>query len=113
MINGARLLLFDIDGTLLSCGPQVRGLFKDALLEVYGTAGCCDTYHFHGRTDPRIVLDLLGSAGWPEAEIRARMPRLRELYLAALEQGLRREGMRLLPGVEELLERLAARQDLI
>ena len=107
-----RLLLFDIDGTLLSCGPQVRGLFTEALLEVYGTAGRCDSYPFHGRTDPRIVIDLLTGAGLQEAEIRARMPRFQQLYLAALEQGLARDGMRLLPGVEELLERLAERRDL-
>ena len=107
-----RLLLFDIDGTLLSCGPQVRGLFMNALIEVYGTAGDSDAYHFHGRTDPRIVLDLLTGTGLEEAEIRERMPRFRELYLAALEAGLERQGMRLLPGVEELLERLAERRDL-
>ncbi|HEX3529795.1 MAG TPA: HAD hydrolase-like protein [Thermoanaerobaculia bacterium] len=112
MPDRARLLLFDIDGTLLSCGPQVRGLFKDALAEVYGTAGDCDSYHFHGRTDSRIVLDLLSGAGWEDAEIRARLPRFQKLYLAALEQGLKRDGMRLLPGVEELLGRLAERRDL-
>ena len=34
-----RLILFDIDGTLLDCGPQVRPLFASALVEVFGTAG--------------------------------------------------------------------------
>jgi phosphoglycolate phosphatase-like HAD superfamily hydrolase len=111
-MSQARLLLFDIDGTLLSCGPQVRGLFVNALIEVYGTAGRADSYHFHGRTDPRIVLDLLAGTGLAEAEIRERMPRFQQLYLAALEAGLERKGMRLLPGVGELLERLAERRDL-
>jgi phosphoglycolate phosphatase len=104
-----RLLLFDIDATLVDCGPQVRGLFKGALVEVFGTAGDCDAYAFSGRTDPRIVLDLLTGAGWPEVEVRARIPRLRELYLAELERVLDRGGMRLLPGVLELLESLDAR----
>ena len=34
-----KLVLFDIDGTLLSCGPQVRPIFAAALVEVFGTAG--------------------------------------------------------------------------
>jgi len=107
-----RLLLFDVDSTLVDSGPQLRDLFLNCLTAVYGTAGGCDGYHFYGRTDPRIVLDLITAAGWPEAEVRARLPRMRELYLARLERGLDRARMRLLPGVLELLERLAARRDL-
>lgn len=107
-----RLVLFDIDGTLLHCGPQVRPLFKEALIEVYGTAGDCDRYSFSGRTDPRIVLDLVTGEGVPEEEARLRLPRVREVYLEKLERRLDRRGMRLLPGVVELLERLAERSDL-
>lgn len=106
------LLLFDIDGTLLDCGPQPRGLFRDALIEVYGTAGDCDAYSFSGRTDSHIVLDLLTRAGVAEAEVLARLSCLRELYLAALDRALDRGQMRLLPGVLDLLERLAPRPDL-
>jgi phosphoglycolate phosphatase len=106
-----RLLLFDIDGTLVSCGRQGRQVFQQALLDVFGTAGACDTYDFSGRTDARIALDLLTGAGLAEEEVRARLPRLQELYLAELERLLDRDGMRLLPGVLELLERLADRPE--
>jgi len=104
-----RLLLFDIDGTLLDCGPQVRPLFEDALLEVFGTAGDCDAYSFTGRTDPRIVRDLMTGAGVPEAVVRELLPRMREVYLAKLERALDRQGMTLLPGVGEVLAALGAR----
>ena len=107
-----RLLLFDIDGTLVDCGPQTRPLFAQALVEVFGTAGEVDRYNFAGRTDPRIVLDLMTAAGVPEPEVRRLLPEIRRIYLARLEGALDREGMRLLPGVEELLERQAARPDL-
>jgi len=53
-----KLVLFDIDGTLLSCGPQVRPLFAGALMEIFGTTGAIDAYDFTGRTDPGIVLEL-------------------------------------------------------
>ncbi|HKH43935.1 MAG TPA: HAD family hydrolase [Thermoanaerobaculia bacterium] len=107
-----RLLLFDIDGTLVDCGPQVRPLFAQALVEVFGTAGDCFRYDFAGKTDPRIVLDLMTAAGVPEPEVRRLLPETRRVYLDKLEGSLDREGMRLLPGVEELLERQAARPDL-
>lgn len=107
-----RLLLWDIDSTLMSCGSQVRPLFAQSLIDVYGTAGACDAYDFAGRTDPRSVIDLMTGAGWAEEEVRQRLPEMRSLYLERLEKGLEREGMRLLPGVVELLERLAVRSDL-
>ncbi len=108
-----KLILFDIDGTLLICGPQVRPLFASALEEVFGTAGDVDGYDFAGRTDPRIVIDLITAAGVPEGEVREGLPRVREIYLERLERSLERQGMQLLPGVEELLERLAARDDIV
>lgn len=108
-----RLLLFDIDGTLVDCGPQVRPLFAAALEEVFGATGDVHGYSFAGRTDPRIVLDLLTGTGMAEEEVRARLPRMREVYLGKLERALDRRGMRLLPDVEEILESLAARDDVV
>jgi phosphoglycolate phosphatase len=108
-----KLVLFDIDATLLVCGPQVRPLFANALVEVFGTAGAVDAYDFTGRTDPGIVLELLTAAGVPEAVVREGLPRMRELYTGRLEQSLDREGMRLLPGVVEILERLEGREDVV
>jgi len=106
-----KLILFDVDGTLLTCGPQVRPLFAEALREVYGRAGDLDGYSFSGKTDPRIVLDLMTAAGVAEAEVQSSLPRMQEAYLGRLKGRLRRDGMVLLPGVVELLERLAARRD--
>ncbi len=106
-----RLILFDIDGTLLDCGPQVRPILGSALTEVFGTGGNVDTYDFAGRTDPRIVIDLLNVAGIAEDEVRSRLPEVRTRYVARLEERLDRQGMRLLPGVAEALEHLAGRDD--
>lgn len=107
-----RLLLFDIDGTLLRCGPQVRPQFAQALSEVYGTAGDCLRHDFAGKTDPGIVLELMTAAGLPEEEVRRLLPEMRRLFLEKLERTLDREDMHLLPGVVELLERQAERSDL-
>jgi phosphoglycolate phosphatase len=104
-----RLLLFDVDGTLIRCGTQIRPILSGALTEVFGVAGQMDGFEFSGKTDQQIVLELLCGAGLPQERVRAGLARLRELYLERLEERLDRERMELLPGVEELLAELAAR----
>jgi len=75
-----RLVLFDIDGTLLSASGAGRRALGRALVDVFGTAGPIDTYDFHGGTDPQIVRDLLGAAGLPLPEIVAREALLLPLF---------------------------------
>jgi phosphoglycolate phosphatase-like HAD superfamily hydrolase len=106
-----RLLLFDVDGTLVDCGRQPLGPFAAALVEVFGTAGDIEGYNFSGCTDPQAVFELMTGAGFPDAEVRARLPRMRDHYLPHLERTLDRARMRLLPGVAEALQRLAPRPD--
>jgi phosphoglycolate phosphatase-like HAD superfamily hydrolase len=108
-----KLILFDIDGTLLRCGPQVRPLFVGALEEVYGQYRGLEGYNFAGKTDPMIVRDLVRATGLSDDRILPLLGRMREIYVERLEAGLQRHLMRLLPGVVELLESLAARQDVL
>lgn len=107
-----RLILFDIDGTLLTCGPQVRPLFAAALEEVFGTAGDLAACDFSGRTDPSVVDELMRREGVSEARIRRELPRVRRAYVDRLARGLQQDGMRLMPGVRELLAHLSARSEL-
>ncbi len=55
-----RLVLFDIDGTLVSTHGAGSRAVRAALLEVYGETGPIDSYDFHGRTDPQIARDFAG-----------------------------------------------------
>lgn len=106
-----RLLLFDVDGTLLRCGPQVRPILADTLREVFGVCGELDGFDFSGKTDQQIVLELLVAAGVPRQRIRDRLARVRELYLERLEERLDRELMCVLPGVPDLLDTLIRRRE--
>ncbi|MEO8274614.1 MAG: HAD family hydrolase [Thermoanaerobaculia bacterium] len=106
-----KLLLFDIDGTLIDCGGQPKPLFADALEEIYGARADVGSYDFSGKTDPRIVVDLMSAAGVPIETIHARMSDVRDAYLARLERALEPDRVRVLPGVVELLTRLAGRDD--
>jgi phosphoglycolate phosphatase len=109
-----RLVLFDIDGTLLSAGGAGRRALGRALVDVYSTAGPIDTYDFRGGTDPQIVRDLLGEAGLPPADIAAREMDLYGRYLEHLDEEIGDgHGVRLLPGVTALVEALAAHPDCV
>lgn len=103
-----RLLLFDIDGTLVDSRGAGREGFRTALRAVYGETGPIDTFDFHGKTDPAIVRGLLREIGWEDAAIEDRMERLWPVYVRALERELAaRDGrVGIYPGVVELLDRL-------
>jgi phosphoglycolate phosphatase len=108
-----RLVLFDIDGTLLTDGGAARAAYGDALRSVYGYAGDLDAYDFSGCTDPQITSMVLGDAGFSAADIDAKLPSLWEVYLAGLERNATRERVRVLPGMRELVQALAQRDDVL
>ncbi|HUM03199.1 MAG TPA: haloacid dehalogenase-like hydrolase [Thermoanaerobaculia bacterium] len=107
MTRRARLLLFDVDGTLLSPGPRARAAFASALADVFGTSGNLETFAFEGKLDPFIVSELMREAGVAEKAVAEGLPRALDLYLDRLEAALALERPRTKPGVPELLERVA------
>lgn len=105
-----RLILFDIDGTLVRGGPA-KDAFLKALLETYGTTGDVRGVTFAGKTDPQIARELLTSAGVESEAIDEGLPELWERYARYLAEGLPGTPMRVLPGVVELLVALSALDD--
>lgn len=106
-----RLVLFDIDGTLLDTQGAGRRGFQAALLDVFHTTGPIDSYRFCGRTDPEIARYLLTAAGISEDRLMADLPRLWDQYLANLEIELANRPARLCPGVRTLIERIESDGD--
>jgi phosphoglycolate phosphatase-like HAD superfamily hydrolase len=108
-----RLFLFDIDGTLVTARGAGREAFVRALEAVYGTAGAADDgYDFRGKTDPRILHDLLTAAGRSPAEIAEGASRFYARYVEELAARIG-DGRRVtvLPGIAELVAALSARED--
>jgi phosphoglycolate phosphatase-like HAD superfamily hydrolase len=103
-----RLILFDIDGTLLSTEGAAAGPFRSALREVFGTSGPRSGYSFSGRTDPQIARDLLALAGVRLDAEEERLERAWELYLAGLRETLESHTITVYPGVATLLDALEA-----
>ncbi len=104
------LILFDIDGTLVR-GTAAKFAFETAMLETYGTAGAVDSYDFSGKTDPQIARELLSAAGLEDAVVEAGFAGLWDRYIGELESRIISNPMRLLPGVQSLIEALDAEPD--
>jgi phosphoglycolate phosphatase-like HAD superfamily hydrolase len=109
-----KLVLFDIDGTLLRGDGSARRAFEGSLAHVFGTAP--DPHvHYDGKTDPQIARELMRLAGHDDAAIDARLDVAIQGYL----ERLRREvsnGTRhfeALPGVASLLDALEPRDDVV
>jgi phosphoglycolate phosphatase len=110
-----KLVLFDIDGTLLLSDGAGRRAIHRALREVFGSTGPAD-YFFDGKTDPQIVRELMRIAGHGDAHIDAQMDTLFARYIECLHEELGAPGHRrpyTLPGVPELLDVLESNADVV
>ncbi len=105
-----RLILFDVDGTLLSTNGRAGKALGVAMRETFGTAGPIEGYAFAGKTDPQIVFELLAMAGIPRREVEPRLGELFERYCGHLAGMLSPENTRALPGVAAVLDALAGRE---
>lgn len=69
-----KLVLFDIDGTLLISRGIGREAKRQAMLECFGMTGDLDNHVFGGKTDWRIVAELLAPYGISSADVGRAMP---------------------------------------
>ncbi len=103
-----KLLLFDIDGTLLRTNGVGRAAVERALSRVCGRPITTDGVAFSGKTDPQIIDEILQANDLaPDST-----PALAEKALAAYEETAHEvfdsNAVRRLPGVRALLARLEA-----
>jgi phosphoglycolate phosphatase len=108
-----RLVLFDIDGTLVTDGGASRAAFGDALTAVYGYDGDLQRYDFSGRTDPQITYMVLRDAGFTDEAIAARLEELWKTYIAGLARNTTNGNVRALGGVHRVVEALHQRDDVV
>jgi phosphoglycolate phosphatase-like HAD superfamily hydrolase len=99
-----RLLLWDIDGTLISTGAAGNRAIVLATAQRFGGDGNLDDVEIAGRTDAAIAHQILAKHGEPVTD--QTVSTFLELYLELLAQELPRSKGHALPGVLALLERL-------
>jgi phosphoglycolate phosphatase len=106
----SRLVLFDIDGTLLLTAGAGRRAIVAALRDEVDDPRAFEGIRFDGKTDPQIVAEMLEAAGQVEPRESDRIRRLCERYLGLLAEELERPTTltTVMPGVLPLLDRLEA-----
>lgn len=102
------LVLFDIDGTLISSGRAgVRGMNR-SFERLFGITGALDDVELAGRTDRAIVTEAMTKAGLEVSD--AGIDRVRDAYLEDLRDALAdpvtTASGGVLPGVSALLDEL-------
>jgi phosphoglycolate phosphatase len=103
-----KLVLFDIDGTLLLTAGAGRRAIVAALSEEMGRSSAFGQVRFDGKTDPQIVTEMLEAAGERAPHSSERVSAICRRYVELLEQELKLPTTRttVMPGVLLLLERL-------
>jgi phosphoglycolate phosphatase len=104
----SKLVLFDIDGTILLSSGAGRRAIVSAIAEEVGDPGSLNHIPFGGKTDPQIVAELLAAAGEREPPSADRVSVICRRYVELLATELDRPSTRthVMPGIHELLQRL-------
>lgn len=104
-----KLVLFDIDGTLLWTDGAGRRSMEHALMQTFGFAGD-PSYRYDGKTDQQITREQMRAAGIDEDTITARMDDVLDAYVEQLSAELAQDpnAARLCAGIPALLDALEA-----
>lgn len=104
-----RLVLFDIDGTILLTAGAGRRAVTRAVAEHHPLTDLALQVRFDGKTDPLIVMELLAASGHPDPKDPRIIQDVCERYVDYLAEELTRtRDTTILPGVVPLLDALDA-----
>ena len=107
-----RLILFDIDETIIYSDGVGRRAMDAALKQVFDDSVDANTHNMSGKTDPQICYEILTNFGYSIAEIDKRMPAAFDIYVKLLESEISNASKYgLHEGVTELLEVLKLNTD--
>ncbi len=110
MSRQPKLLLFDIDGTLITSGGAGEQALADAVNQTFGRDSALEGVEIAGRTDSAIARAILENLGVDSSPENQRI--LLDAYLFNLERRLGERQGRVLPGILPLLEHARERPHL-
>jgi phosphoglycolate phosphatase len=102
-----RLILFDIDMTLIRTSGAGRAAVTETFRRLFGIDNPAEGVRFDGRTDNAIFTEIIAVNRLANGDLPAVYERVTEAYLEELPRSLRAKGGIVLPGVVELLDGLA------
>jgi phosphoglycolate phosphatase len=102
-----RMLLFDIDATLLKTGHAGLRALDRAFERLYGVPEATKGIRPEGKTDPSIIREMLQKSS-PGLDADPEILRVADLYVVYLAEEVEASpGFHVMPGVPELLEALS------
>ena len=103
-----RLLLFDIDMTMVKTDGAGRRAMEIAFAREFGVENATEGILFDGRTDRAIFFEVLERHGFGGDNLLPNFTRFSEAYLDVFPGWIAQRGGVVLPGVRELLAAIEA-----
>ena len=102
-----RLILFDIDETMIYSDGVGRRALEGALTQVFNQGINTGGHSLSGKTDPQICFEILSSAGYSREQISEKLPATFKAYVELLEKEIAKAScFAVHNGVVELLDEL-------
>ncbi|NOZ68878.1 MAG: HAD hydrolase-like protein [Deferribacteres bacterium] len=96
-----KLILFDIDGTLISTGGAGSRALDRAFLELFGIRDAFRNISMAGKTDPEIMREGLTAHGF--SHVDGNLEKMKDMYLHFLRQEIENPLRHLKPGIRDAL----------
>jgi phosphoglycolate phosphatase len=105
-----KLVLFDIDGTLLYCGKAGRRSLDKAIRTIFKSEGLPQNYSLAGKTDRQIIFEVLTAENYDKSEITEKLEDIFDEYFNILYSTLKNEVLdkKIMPGILPLLDNISA-----
>lgn len=101
-----KLVLFDIDRTLIVGDKSHRAAFSHAFKKVYGVETNIDVINPHGMTDQQVIIEVLKKNDLDEATIKSKLKECMEAMISHFNEVVDEFEITIIDGIPELLEEL-------
>lgn len=109
-----KLLLFDVDHTLISTGGAGIRALNRAFQKILSMDGACEGVALHGKTDVAIIREIFIAKTGADECMNGAVNSIVESYLSFLhEEVALSPAYRVLPGIAEFLDEMAERSDVL
>jgi phosphoglycolate phosphatase len=108
-----KLVLFDIDRTLITRSQGHEEAFSDAFRAIYGVDTNINIINHHGMTDQAIIIEVLKKNGLAEREIKPRIKKCMNAIVESFQKRIQKSTFRPIKGVKKLLRELLRRNILM
>lgn len=105
----AKLILFDVDQTLVDALPHHEVAYEKMFREVFGVDARLTDIEFWGKIIPNIIEEIAGLRGIPKREVKRKLAEAIRKLEAFFQESAARGKVKVLPGVRELLANLRKR----